>query len=221
MAAGGYLLWRRRQAAAAETPSSSSGTGLAAGAPGGGGGASYYSASPGSSYYSSTPTSAFSDYGAPAPVSVLPPLTIPVDTGTGQPNVTVPNPTPTGPPQNSPVNTPPTPPPPPPPAPSPASPAPVAPAPPWSPANIPADLLRAINGGGETIIKAIEDPLTGGTWYLGSKGGIFALGGARFLGSARNYGFDDPNVRKAVDIQPNGNGYRVISSRGETYNFPG
>jgi hypothetical protein len=50
---------------------------------------------------------------------------------------------------------------------------------------------------------------------------VFAEGGAPFFGSARPYGFDDPNVRKAIAIQPLGKGYQVISSRGENYAFSG
>jgi hypothetical protein len=105
--------------------------------------------------------------------------------------------------------------------PAPSQPAPAPPAEPQNTQsqNLPADLLARIQAGGENIIGSLRDPLTGGTWYLGSKGGIFAVGGARFLGSARQYGFDNPAIRSAVNITPLGTGYRVTSSRGETYDF--
>lgn len=108
---------------------------------------------------------------------------------------------------------------PPPPAPGPA-PAPVAPRPP-AVTNLPPDMLQKIQAAGEQIISSLIDPNTGGTWWLGSKGGVFNVGGAPFFGSARPFGFDDPNVRRAVQIVPLGRGYRVVSSRGENYDFPG
>jgi hypothetical protein len=157
-----------------------------------------------------------SAYGAPLPVSVLPPITLsPGNFGVSTDTTTsAPNPTPTGPPSSPTVNQPIAA---PPPAPT-LQQAPPAPTP--SLANLPADLLQKITAGGEHIVKGIIDPQTGGTWWLGSNGGIFAVNGARFLGSAQPYGFGPSTGRFATDIQPNGSGgYTVISNHGETYNF--
>lgn len=110
--------------------------------------------------------------------------------------------------------------------------APTSPAPPPAPSvaptaapgannNIPPDLLAQIQQSGERIVGQLTDPRTGGTWWLGSYGGIFAEGGARFLGSARNNGFGPGAPRTAIAIQPLGTGYRIVSSRGENYDYPG
>lgn len=107
----------------------------------------------------------------------------------------------------------------PPPAPAPA---PVAPAPPPAQqvANLPADLLKQIQANGESIIGNLIDPITGGTWWFGSKGGVFAVNGARYLGSASQPGAYYPGLQ-IVQAIPLGNGYREVSVKGETYNYAG
>jgi hypothetical protein len=87
--------------------------------------------------------------------------------------------------------------------------------------NIPADLMARITGYGESLLGELSDPIGGGCWWFGSLGGVFALGGARFLGSAVNYGFGPPGDRRAVSFGRLGNGYQIVSNHGETYNFPG
>jgi hypothetical protein len=189
---GALLLYRRRQAATASSAAApvSSGVGYTTG---------------------NAAVDNGSAYGAPLPVSVLPPITFggTSSSGSSATDGTAVSPTPTGPPASPTVNQPVvnTPPPP--------SLAPTA-----SLTNIDPGTLQQIQATGERIVKGILAP-NGGTWWLGSKGGIFATGGAPFFGSAVNYGFSDPSVRSAVDIQPLGTGYQVVSSRGEIYRFPG
>ena len=120
----------------------------------------------------------------------------------------------------------PTPPPPPPPVAAPPPPPPPAPAPPSTPApamtqnnNLPADVLAKITANGEHIIASIPSP-NGGAWYLGSKGGVFAVN-APFYGSP----LGNPAInwvsgnRQPAAILPNGAGYTVVDTAGERYSF--
>lgn len=109
--------------------------------------------------------------------------------------------------------------------PAPAPPAPAAPAPPAPSSaaipNLPADLLGRIQASGERIIGSLPDPKTpGGGWYFGSLGGVFQAGTGNFYGAARGYGFS-PGFRETAQFTPLGNGYKIISTRGENYDFPG
>lgn len=103
-------------------------------------------------------------------------------------------------------------------APSPAPPP--APAPQQQVANLPADLVAKIAANGEQLIGNLIDPLTGGTWWFGDKGGVFAVNGARFLGSVPSAGASYPGF-KALQAIPIGSGYRIVNSKGQTYNFGG
>lgn len=107
-------------------------------------------------------------------------------------------------------------------APAPPPPAPVQPAPPPAQqvANLPANLLQQIQANGENIIGNLIDPITGGTWWFGSKGGVFAVNGARYLGSASQPGAYYPGLQ-IVQAIPLGSGYREVSAKGETYNYTG
>lgn len=213
-AGGGYLLYRRRKAASASVPAAT-----AAAAP-----AAVQSAldlgaqtqQPSIVPYYLTANSPGTPNGATAATDQVkkrkPPKTIPasIPSATGAGTTTLPDIPPLLPvaPTAAPV---------------PAPTAPSTPAPATAPGgsnNIPADVLQKIQAGGEQIIGQLGAP-GGGVWWLGSKGGVFNEGGAPFFGSANPYGFDDPNVRKAVSIVPLGKGYRVISNRGENYDFPG
>lgn len=200
---GGYLLYKKHKAAAAGTAPSTAMSALSA----------YSSPASLSGQQSSVVPYYLTDQaGIPAsttltqrrPIQTIP-AGIPSATGVSSPT-TLPDIPPI-----LPVN--------PPAAPTPSAPAAPAPAPGGS-NNIPADLLRQIQAGGEQIIGQLAAP-GGGVWWLGSKGGIFAEGGAPFFGSARPYGFDDSKIRSAIAIQPLGKGYRIISSRGENYDFNG
>jgi hypothetical protein len=105
-----------------------------------------------------------------------------------------------------------------------AAPTPAAPAPATPPAaattcpNLPADLMQRIHAGGEDILTVMSAP-GGGCWYFGTLGGVFAMGGAPFYGSARPNGFGAE--RHAVAVVPLGNGYRIVSNLGENYDYPG
>lgn len=107
------------------------------------------------------------------------------------------------------------------PAPTPPAPAP-APAPSAGPTpqqnnNIPADLLAKITANGEHIVSSLASP-NGGVWYLGSKGGVFAIN-SPFYGAPAGQSYW--GNRTALQIVPNGNGYTVIDSTGSRYNYGG
>jgi hypothetical protein len=121
------------------------------------------------------------------------------------------------------VANPPYPPLPPPPAPTPPPETTPSPSPAASTAcpNLSSDLTARMAAGGESVLGELSDPIGGGCWWFGSLGGVFAMGGARFLGSARNYGFGPPGDRRAVQFNRLGTGYQIVSNHGETYNFPG
>lgn len=105
----------------------------------------------------------------------------------------------------------------PPPAPAPAPPPPAAP-PPGQNNNLPADLLAKIRANGETIVDSIAAP-GGGQYYLSDKGGVFAIN-APFFGAPIGQSYFGGG-RKAMRIVPNGKGYSVVASSGETYQYPG
>lgn len=109
---------------------------------------------------------------------------------------------------------------PPPPAPAETYPAPPPPAP--QPAPCPAfpDELRARMNPGEQLIGQLPAP-DGGCWYFSDYGGVFALGGAPFYGSARPYNVGPPTDRRIGRYNPLGRGYQLWSTWGEHYDFPG
>lgn len=86
------------------------------------------------------------------------------------------------------------------------------------PANLPGDLLAKIKANGESLIGSLIDPETGGTWWFSDKGGVYAVNGARFLGSVPGVGAYFPGF-KAIQAVPLGKGYRIVNSAGQTYNF--
>lgn len=102
-------------------------------------------------------------------------------------------------------------------------PAPAPPAPPPPPAvtqnnNLSGDLLAKIRANGETIVDSIAAP-GGGQWYLSDKGGIFAIN-APFYGAAISQPYFGGG-RKAMRLVPNGKGYSIVTTSGETYGYPG
>jgi hypothetical protein len=103
------------------------------------------------------------------------------------------------------------------PAPAPTQPAPIAPTPAAPPPNnnIPADLMAKIQANGERILGGIPSP-NGGMWWLGSKGGVFAIN-APFYGAPAGQSYW--GSRTPAAILPSGNGYRVIDTAGEVYNY--
>src|SRR5438105_6492108 len=57
----------------------------------------------------------------------------------------------------------------------------------------------------------------GGYWLVGSDGGIFAFGDARFLGSTGNIKLNQPIVGMAST--PSGDGYWMVASDGGLFAF--
>jgi len=106
---------------------------------------------------------------------------------------------------------------PPPPVPSTAAPTP-APAPQQN-NNIPPDLMQKITANGERIIGGIPSP-NGGMWWLGSKGGVFAIN-APFYGAPAGQSYFTGVHGTPAGIVPFGSGYEVINSIGETYKYGG
>lgn len=64
------------------------------------------------------------------------------------------------------------------------------------------------------IVAALECP-TGGTWLLGRDGGIFAYGGAPFLGSAAGKPYFAGRV--AAQLNPVNGQYQIVTTSGEKY----
>lgn len=109
----------------------------------------------------------------------------------------------------------PKPPPPPPPAPEPGELVATNTCPPF-----PSEIREKMNPG-ETIIGVLHAP-NGGCWYASNYGGVFALGGAPFYGSARPYNVGPPVERRITTIVRNDKaprGYMLISQWGEQYRF--
>lgn len=84
---------------------------------------------------------------------------------------------------------------------------------------------QPIQGGADIVTPEFDPPLArfvawlncpaGGGWGLSADGAIYALGGAPYLGAAN--GKDYFVGRSAARLEPHGDGYRVISSSGESY----
>jgi hypothetical protein len=89
---------------------------------------------------------------------------------------------------------------------------------------LPGDVSGAIARNGEQIVGALAwgaGP-AGAGWWFGSKGGVFAVGGAPFHGSAvgAEYRMGLDGGRRIVAYGALGaNGYQLRSNFGETYNF--
>lgn len=69
------------------------------------------------------------------------------------------------------------------------------------------------------LVDAVDAP-GGGVWALGADGGVFALDGAPFFGSAAGQDFFRNRTATRIELEPNG-GYRLFSQAGEEYNFEG
>jgi hypothetical protein len=71
-------------------------------------------------------------------------------------------------------------------------------------------------------ITAVVDDLAapqGGVWVLSRDGGVFAFGGAPFLGSAHKIREDWGNRRAArLEHHPDG-GYTIVADTGQRYDF--
>lgn len=67
------------------------------------------------------------------------------------------------------------------------------------------------------IVASLERP-TGGTWLLGQDGAIYAYGGAPYKGGAN--GQDYWANRKAAQLEAHGDGYTIIATSGERYDYP-
>lgn len=83
--------------------------------------------------------------------------------------------------------------------------------------NIPADLMARITANGERIIDSLAAP-GGGTWYLGSKGGVFGINAPSY-GSPYGQSYWTNFLHTPVRIVPNGQGYTVVSAAGERFNY--
>lgn len=68
------------------------------------------------------------------------------------------------------------------------------------------------------IVDELRAP-NGGVWLLGSDGGVFAFGGAPFLGTV--VGKPYWGTRTAARLLPNRNGYVIQATTGETYGWQG
>ena len=89
-------------------------------------------------------------------------------------------------------------------------------------ADVPADLMRQVPAGAKPV-DAIPGPNGQGWYVLGSDGGVFALGGAPYLG-----GYQDANMAGArndptrtfsgIMVNAQG-GYTLLSNKSEHYNF--
>lgn len=86
-------------------------------------------------------------------------------------------------------------------------------------------LLAEIDAGGARLIQSIRTPQYGkdAGYYLSSNGGVFAVGGAPFLGSYFSLPSSVRNIPnrtfRGISLLPGG-GYMLTSSTGEKYNFP-
>lgn len=75
---------------------------------------------------------------------------------------------------------------------------------------------------GVTIVNTL--PYEGGTLVLGSDGGVFALGGAKYYGSYTQYASENTQgetrdfSKGRIEPSPNG-GYTIVSSNGDRYTF--
>jgi hypothetical protein len=112
------------------------------------------------------------------------------------------------------------------PAPAAAAPAPAAAstAAPGAPPNLPAQLIQAMTGNGESVVDNAWDPVTQEWIYLTNKGGIYALtptgqAGGTFYGSAFNLGnaFAGRTAER-LTINPDG-GYTITDATGSNYTF--
>jgi hypothetical protein len=77
--------------------------------------------------------------------------------------------------------------------------------------------MQKIMANGERIIGGLPSP-NGGMWWLGSKGGVFAIN-APFYGAPAGQPYWGSRVPAA--ILPNGNGYMIVDTAGEQYRYGG
>jgi GH25 family lysozyme M1 (1,4-beta-N-acetylmuramidase) len=68
----------------------------------------------------------------------------------------------------------------------------------------------------EPIVADLKAPV--GAWLLAKSGAIYAFGGAPFKGAAN--GQDYFTGRQAARLEANGDGYTIIATSGERYDFP-
>lgn len=69
----------------------------------------------------------------------------------------------------------------------------------------------------EPIVAELKSP-EGGVWLLSQNGAVYSFGGARYHGGMN--GSEHFKGRMAARLEPNGQGYTIIATSGETYHFP-
>jgi hypothetical protein len=83
--------------------------------------------------------------------------------------------------------------------------------------NLPPIDLSTVNLIGH-VVAELPTPSGGGIWVLTSSGAIYSFGDAQYKGGANGQAYFAG--RTAAELIPNGQGYTIVATSGETYNYP-